>query len=405
MGFFSKKTVVASAPAAPRAKAVPKPAAVAITGVGLACHAGDQPYELISSMLGQISGTELSDTYKIMSNAGTYVLPRMAPVVEFGDMPVRERMYQLATNALSNAASQLSPSVKSESVLIVVMVNPELLIRFKKIDTQHFQNHLTEHTPRLATATFRIVPNDKGSNTSALRTAIAELNEDKWQAIIFGGADSLISIYTCQDLHHDDRLNVVGNTEGVVPGEGAAFVVLQSTESASTNTAPALGYLRGLGVAAEPNARDADLAATEGLSSAIGQAVAQAGIAATDIQGIVHNLGAETVHAIEWYQTSKKTWPRRINEQQRVAVQLGEIEQADTPDDPIPKIILPYMTMGEVGATALPMYLATALAWMEYDAHQVRWGFPVRKHLLVCDTPDTPERGALIISTTLATAT
>ena len=111
------------------------------------------------------------------------------------------------------------------------------------------------------------------------------------------------------------------------------------------------------------------------------------------------------MHAIEWYQTTKKIWPRRVNEQQRMAVQLGEIEQADMPDDPIPKEVLPYKTMGEVGAAALPMQLATALSWIEYDAHQSRWGFPVRQHLLVCDTPAVAERGAIVISKTLASAT
>jgi 3-oxoacyl-[acyl-carrier-protein] synthase-1 len=231
------------------------------------------------------------------------------------------------------------------------------------------------------------------------------MNEGQWQAVLFGGADSLISIDACQKLNDEERLNSVGKTEGLVPGEGAAFVVLQSEESAKTNITPALGYLRGLGIAVEPNARKADLAATEGLSSAIGQAITQAGIAAHDIQGIVHNLGAETVQAIEWYQTNKKIWPRCVDEQQRVALQLGEIERADTPDDPTPQIILPCMTMGEVGAAALPMQLATALAWMDYDKQQARWGFPVRKNLLICDTPDMPERGALIISTTLAATT
>ena len=54
--------------------------------------------------------------------------------------------------------------------------------------------------------------------------------------------------------------------------------------------------------------------------------------------------------------------------------------------------------MGEVGAAALPIQIATALAWIEYDAHQSRWGFPIRNHLLVCDTPEAKERGALIIS-------
>ena len=190
-----------------------------------------------------------------------------------------------------------------------------------------------------------------------------------------------------------------------MPGEAAAFVVLQRTEEAAKNTTPALGYLRGMGVAAEPNARESDLAATEGLSNAINQALTQAGMAATDIQGIVHNLGAETVQSLEWYQTTQTIWPRRVDEQQRMAVQMGEIAQADLPDDPIPKILLPYMTMGEVGAASLPIHLAAALAWLEYDADHVRYGFPQRDNLLICETPDAPERGALIISTTLAAAT
>lgn len=87
-----------------------------------------------------------------------------------------------------------------------------------------------------------------------------------------------------------------------------------------------------------------------------------------------------------------------------MAVQNGEIEQAEIPDDPIPQTLLPYMTMGEVGAASLPMQLVTALAWIEYDAWQARMGFPVRENILICDTPDAPERGALIMSTKLTEA-
>ncbi len=404
MGFFSKKA--APAPAAPRAKAPSSPALIAITGLGLACHAGDQPYELISSMLGQISGVKLSRSHKIKSKRNnTYAMVRMAPVEEIADIRAQVRMNQLTTTALSNAEAALPVDVAPEKLLIVIMVEPDLIMHKNEINPQYLQRHIVDEIPRLATAIFCILPNNAGSSSSALRTAIAELNEGTWQAVIFGGADSLIAMEACQKLHQADRLYVVGKRAGIAPGEGAAFVVLQSAESAKTNTRPALAYLRGLGVAPEPNARDSDLEATEGLSSAINQAITQAGITATDIQGIVHNLGAETVQSLEWYQTTQTIWPRRISEQQRMAVQLGEIERADLPDDPIPQTILPYMTMGYLGAAALPMHLATALSWMEYDARQARWGFAVRKHLLVCDTPDAPERGALIISTTLATAT
>ena len=384
-------------------KAAPVPAPIAITGLGLACHAGDQPHNLIRSIIGQVSGVRLSEEHQIPSDDGSKVaMARMAPVAEFGDMSERERMYQLTTIALTNATTQLPVNVKPESLLIVMTVAPEFVTRFDKIDTGHLQNYLKEEIQHLDTATFRILPND--SSSSALRVALAELNENKWQSILFGGADSLISMDKCLELDEAKRLNTVGKKEGIVPGEAAAFVLLQTKDEADKNATPILAYLRGIGISAEPNARNADLESTEGLSSAINQALAQAGITATDIQGIVHNLGAETVQSLEWHYTTQAIWPRRVSEQQRLAVQNGEIEQADIPDDPIPDIETPYRTMGEVGAAALPMQLATALAWMEYDAHQAKWGFPVRHHLLVCDTPDAPERGALVISTTLAVA-
>ena len=398
MGLFSKSPT----PAAARTKPAAKPAPVAITGLGLACHAGEKTRSLISSILGQISGVELSDTYAIKLSNGTKDLPRVAPVVALEGQQAQQRMFTMSAAALWSAAANLSANIKAENLLIVTMVDPKLLSLKNNTDQHRLQSYMIDGMRRFEAATFRFLPNDTTSASSALRASIAELNQGKWQAVIFGGADSLISMDACLTLNDQGRLNTVSNSNGIIPGEAAAFVVLQNKETAPSNTTPTLAYLSGLGVADEPHARDADLHATEGLSSAITQAITQAGIAATDIEGLVHNLGAETVEVLEWDQTTKKIWPNRVNEQQRMAVQLGELEQADNPEDPIPRALHPYKTMGETGAAALPMQLATALAWLEYDAHQSRWGFPSRNHLLLCDTSAKAERGALILSRTLA---
>lgn len=293
--------------------------------------------------------------------------------------------------------------------MIVVMLDSELVSPNNKFDTTPLQEYLIDGMRQLSSAHFRFIPNQTASSSSALRLAISELNEGKWQAVIFGGVDSLISMDTCLALNDDNRLSTSTNSSGLVPGEAAAFVVLQTRDLALRSSSTIKAYLKGLGVAAEPNARAADTQATAGLASAINQALAQAGIVASDIHGIIHNLGAETVHSFEWYQTTQALWPRRVSEQQRMAVQNGEIKQADLPDDPLPETILPYLTMGEVGAAVLPIQLATALSWIEYDVSQSRWGFPIRQHLLVCDTPYNPgtpgnaQRGALIVSPNLAT--
>ena len=419
MGFFSSKP---SAPVkqaspqpapkivAPRSKPVPPAAPIAITGVGIACHAGEQLYTLISSVIGQMSGTELSDAHKVKSHDdGSKVMTRIAPVTGIDDIRAKIRMHTLTATALVNAEIELPGSVDIEKLLIVVMLAPELITYDGKLDTEPLKRHLLAETVNLDAATFRFLSHEAFSNSSVLRLSIDELNEGKWDAVIFGGADSLITMETCNKLNEQNRLSTVGRSEGLVPGEAAAFVVLQTRDLALRSSSTIKAYLKGLGVAAEPNARAADTQATAGLASAINQALAQAGIVASDIHGIIHNLGAETVHSFEWYQTTQALWPRRVSEQQRMAVQNGEIKQADLPDDPLPETILPYLTMGEVGAAVLPIQLATALSWIEYDVSQSRWGFPIRQHLLVCDTPYNPgtpgnaQRGALIVSPNLAT--
>ena len=403
MSLFNKDTKPAAA--APRRKAAPKASPVVITGLGLACHAGDETYALISSVLGQMSGVQISEEHKVKSNAsGANVQTRMAPVEDIYDIRAYVRMHLLSAAALAKIEDQLSGNVDTDKLLIICVVNPDLITHNGKVDSIPLQKYLIEEVQGLESATFRILANNTSSSLNTLRACIAELNEGKWQAVIFGGADSLISIDACLKLNKEERLNTIEKTEGVVPGEAAAFFLLQNKDEADKHAMPILAYLRGVGVAAEPNARNADLEATEGLSNAIGQALTQAGIEASNIQGVVHNLGAETIQSLEWYQTTQAIWPRKVSEQQRIAVQNGEIEQAEIPDDPIPQTLLPYMTMGEVGAASLPMQLATALAWMEYDAWQARMGFPVRENILICDTPDAPERGALIMSTKLTEA-
>ena len=93
MGFFSKKDsapkpgaepIRIKSPSAPAAaKSVAKAQPIAITGLGVACHAGDQPHNLIRSIIGQVSGVRLSEDHQILTDDGSYAIPRMAPVVEF----------------------------------------------------------------------------------------------------------------------------------------------------------------------------------------------------------------------------------------------------------------------------------------------------------------------------------
>ena len=159
MSLFGKKP---AAPATPRTKPVPPPAPIAISGLGIACHAGDEPNNLIRSIIGQVSGVRLSEEHKFKQKDGKDALPRMAPVVEFGAMPALDRLYELTTIALSNTVAQFPANVKPESVLVVFTVAPQFIMHLLKIAPQYLQSDLVEKIPQLTSATFRILPKDHG---------------------------------------------------------------------------------------------------------------------------------------------------------------------------------------------------------------------------------------------------
>ena len=130
MSLFGKKP---AAPATPRTKASQPPAPIAITGLGIACHAGDEPHNLIRSIIAQVSGVRLSEEHKFKQKNGKDALPRMAPVLELLDESECDRMYELTKIAMQNIAAKFPASVKPETTLVVVVVDSELLMRYQKL--------------------------------------------------------------------------------------------------------------------------------------------------------------------------------------------------------------------------------------------------------------------------------
>ena len=87
---------------------------------------------------------------------------------------------------------------------------------------------------------------------SLLRQACAALESGAVELCLVGGIDSWIDIELLDWLDRQGRLKGEESPQGLVPGEGAAFLVLGTTGTAQRLGAPILGRLLAVGEAVDP---------------------------------------------------------------------------------------------------------------------------------------------------------
>jgi 3-oxoacyl-[acyl-carrier-protein] synthase-1 len=114
---------------------------------------------------------------------------------------------------------------------------------------------------------------------AALRQARAELDGGKTEVLLVG-VDSLLNAADINFYLQEERLFVPGNTDGFLPGEAAAALIVSRTPASA-------GRLRiaGLGSGNEAGTLDGSVPnRSEGLTAAIRQACAEAHVAPAQLQ-------------------------------------------------------------------------------------------------------------------------
>lgn len=354
-----------------------------ITGIGLSCIAGDQPFALFGAVGTDLSGASPNPLLKVAVQGQNGDQPVMsAPVTDLDgiDLP-SERMEFLAVSALAKATESLPKDLDYEKLLVVTLRPDEENARGAATSNDQLKQRFRELSPQLNSAEFRFIDQATGA-TRQLIELCNELATGTWQAVLFGGVDSLVDTVTCTELALIGRIMTAGSTEGLVPGEGAAYLLLQTTE---TKPAEIMAHIRGASQAEEPHTGKADSQRMTGLATAMEQSLTQGNISANSLSGIVIPFGAETAGSLEWHQTSLKIWPPGPGEPS------DETEQPAEQNNHREEMQL-HIALGETGAAALPLSLALACARFEFD-------HPGLKHLLVCDAGDTPFRGAVLLQT------
>jgi 3-oxoacyl-[acyl-carrier-protein] synthase-1 len=130
---------------------------------------------------------------------------------------------------------------------------------------------------------------------------------------LIGGADSLLRRSDLDALGRDNRLVGSTQSQGLVPGEGAAFMLVGRGEPNTTpDTAPTTIRVRGIGIGYERNTvLGSENSVGEAFSSALTTAIADAGVSESEIDFVAGNYNGERYDAWETSHANARSYRTR----------------------------------------------------------------------------------------------
>ncbi|MBK8255873.1 MAG: hypothetical protein IPK82_24800 [Polyangiaceae bacterium] len=172
----------------------------------------------------------------------------------------------------------------------------------------------------------------------ALVTARDLLHSRQVKSVLLVGVDSLLSTGDMHEGLLDGRILSWGTSDGYIPGEAAACVLLTRPADRPENAPPCV-FVSGIGAATESRTlHDRKRSTGVGLAAAMKQALSQAGVGAHDVYLRYADVTAEPY----FFEEASYAWSRVI--------------RAPSPSGY--KMITPVTRLGYVGAAMGPLLLA-----------------------------------------------
>jgi 3-oxoacyl-[acyl-carrier-protein] synthase I len=341
-----------------------------LTGVGMVTPVGHTAMQSCASMKAGISRISESPEFRIRDEKGHFVPLNCASVGGVTDGQRRFlRHYRLAVRAFTEAIGQANldtPELVDAGIYLCIC-EPERI----KIDSR-IQDQLIRRickaidVPDLASKT-QVFPLGHAGVFYALQEAIADLAFGRIRHAIVGAVDSYLDEATLGWLADINRLKTDRTVNGIIPGEGAAFVVLEDGKAAAARGASPLARLDGVATTMESHGIYSDTPCRgEGLTSSLQSTLAALSDGGVDTAVVVCDLNGERYRALEWGLSLGRA--------------LGTVRRS-------PAVWHPAGSIGDAGAAAGSINLAMG-------AVAVAKGYAGRGQVLVWGSSDEGLRGS-----------
>ena len=332
---------------------------------GLVSSAGLDRGSACAAVRAQLSSFHES---RFVSQAGT---PIVGGFIEaLGAAVGTSRLIQLAAGALAPVLEALEPYADVETVPLYLGL-PE---------SRPFSSPADEVVAGLAAeaglrnrSRWRAIHEGHGSAFLALERAIDEIARDEAELCIVGGVDSYWQEDTLDWMDEQRRMISEGSPDGLVPGEGAAFILVASPRAARRLELQPEAVVASVATDREPHPRNhGGICIGQGLTSVMRRALTHPAINGARVDWVLCDMNGESVRGTEWMYAYIRT---------------GKMHR-----DPL-EIWHPADCWGDVGAASGAMLLAQAM-------HALSEGYGRGPRVLVWTASDGPWRGAAVLQDT-----
>lgn len=337
-----------------------------IRAAGLCCATGNHPYALLGAVGTNLTCAQPLTQMPIVVRGETSI-PIVAPVdIMTPQLPARQRILRLLQGAVEEAAPGLGHITDEHRLLVHLLLPDTGAPPWKNLDTATLVEIFKGAHPVFQGAEFCFGSTTQGA-TAQLDESLGALRRGERKAVLFCGVDTLFGVHSITELAVKKRLFTTSRAGGIIPGEGAACLLIEKEAGEEP-----LAFLAGLGHAPEPNTGQGAERTMNALHSAIEHAMTKAVLEPNAFECLVQPLGMESADTLEWYQVGSRLWRPKD----------GDPPQVET--------LHPFRSIGETGAASLPLALALGCARFAFD-------YPPVENVLVLEAGSSPWRGAVCL--------
>jgi 3-oxoacyl-[acyl-carrier-protein] synthase-1 len=319
---------------------------IVVTGIGVVTSVGSQAAQALTSIAAGICRfRELPEFHPLVRDTGQHfpagVVAAPADTLTKGLSGV-PRLLALGRPALQEALAdaELDDSRIREADVLVAGAD--------RADTRAGSRAATILPARLLgplaakaePAALRYFPSGSAAGLIALDAGMQRLRRHESGLCVVGGVDSWLDTGTLAALDGARRLKTAEITDGFVPGEAAAFLVLERAADAARRGRVPYARCNDVQVAREEHTVDKDTVCTgEGLTRCLRPAVDQLRAGGRPARAVLCDLNGESYRSTEW------------------AYALARVFQAERAPPPT-TLVHPADCIGDVGGASAAVLIA-----------------------------------------------
>lgn len=341
--------------------------AVVVTGVGLVTPVGHDSVSAPAAINAGIGRFRRIPMFLTKNGAGT------AGASAYGltdDRNGSDRLLAMAVPAMQEAlfaAEEFYDELDLSRGRLLICMSPAERPRYEDFDHDDLQTLLEASDALPLVGSAEVVTDGHAGGALALQRAAQLLRDGTVHSCVVGGVDSLIEYPALNWLNEARRLRTDDHPDGCIPGEAAAFLVIELASKARARGAPPMAEL----LVATFGREEAHLFSGSplqgvGLTNVLRESLAAI---ASPAAGLLCDANGEYWKMKEWSLAMTRVF-------------------SGVPA--VPPLWQPAQSIGDVGAAAIPVLAAIAVAALDH-------GYLPGPKLLAWASSDSGGRGGVVI--------